>query len=359
MRSLLFALLAVPLCTVSLAADGEGAAGEIAQDSQPAPKGVHTVKGDEEIVVYGDLFSRWDGTRWYIATEVQVPQFIWFRSTNNYEMRVQAFQVHTVLACSKDWKLSGRKYEVHCNIEDIGLTAVVFEKNYEHAQAILDEMDDKLTGANLQMQVKDNGRVTNIDLEGMPVAKNRRERSNQETMRLLLSRLVVGYDMKLRKFNYLATGQWVENRSALLSMPSTCGGGQSGADCTGGTLTPASGLIVHQLNGYQGHLVVQTKGEGQIQGDGGQMYKAELSGVTIYDEEEGYMTERVWSLTAKATADAQATFGLGLVDYHHSGVLRLLNEGERVEIVDTTEVRIPSQKNKGHLPLWKPLRPPT
>jgi hypothetical protein len=165
----------------------------------------------------------------------------------------------------------------------------------------------------------------------------------------MLTRLVVGYDMKLRKSNFLSTGQWVETRSALLSMPS-------------GTVTPSAGLIVHQLNGYQGHIVVQTKGEGQIQDDLGITYKVSISGVSIYDDDQGFMTERVWSLVGKRTADAFDGVGFSLVDYHHAGQLRMLGDEERVEVGPTREVRVAGQKRKDEeallaLPLWEPVRP--
>ena len=236
-----------------------------------------------------------------------------------------------------------------CRIEDIGVQAIVNEnKKWSHSQDVLDEIDAKLTGARVQLQVRDNGRVTNIDLEDAPIPRNQRERQVHEALRQVLTRIVVGFDMKLRKANFLATGQWVENRSALLSMPST-------------TLTPASGLVVHQLNGYKGHLVVQTKGEGQIivdLNDGTSVnYLSELSGVSIYDEENGYMTERVWSLVARQTASSFQEYGSTNANYSHSGLLRMLGEDEKVDVGPTQEVGTDTAARKPGLPTWKPVRP--
>jgi hypothetical protein len=333
--------------------------GETPGEGDGPPKGVHAVRSDDEITVFGDLFARWDDTRWYIATEVQLPATAlvrsgtatdstggasWFVANQNYEMRVAAYQVRAVLACGKDWKLSGRKYEVSCVIEDFGLQALVFERKYKHAQAILDEYDRKFTGARVQLQVKDNGRVTNIDLEDMPDSRNARERRIEESMRQIMSRLVVGYDMKLRKANYLSSGQWVETRSALLSMPSS-------------TLAPSSGLIVHQLNGYKGHVVVQTKGEGQMVDDQGVTYKADITGVSIYDDDEGYMTERVWMLVARPTVSTGGNFDTGNTpSYTHSGVLRLLGDAEVVDVGPTRRVGAPGA-DADDFPPWVPLEP--
>lgn len=330
-------------------------------------KGVHEVKADDEIVVYGDMFARWDGTRWFIATEVQLPGLMWLAADERHEMRVSAFQLRGILACEKDWKLSGRRFEVDCTIEDFGLQAVVYEKSYDHVQEVLDEIDRKLSGAQVQLQVKDNGRVVNLDLEGMPVPRNQRERRIQELIRVLVSRMVVGFDMKLRKTNYLSTGQWVESRTALLSLPAfrvespaerLDDPGNSSAHLQVGTATPASGTVVHQLNGYRGHVIVQTRGEGQVQDERGVNYKVDLTGVSVYDDDGGYMTERVWSLVAKRTAESYETWGTALVDYSHAGVLRLLGDEEMADVGPTRRVWIEGQGGyAAGAPLWEPVRP--
>jgi hypothetical protein len=308
----------------------------------PAAKGVHAVRADEEVVVYGDLFARWSDTRWFIETEVRLPTWAFWAANLNYEMRVAAYQVRSVLACEKDWKLARRRYEVMCRIEDIGIQAVTLERNFKHAQSILDEMAGKLRGAAVQLQVRDNGRVTNIGLEDMPEPRNRRERQIEESLRMVLSRLVIGFDMKLRRTNFLESGQWVENRSSLLSMPSV-------------TLTPSSGLVVHQLNGFDGHIVVQTKGEGQILGDENVSYIVQLNGVSIYDEREGFMTERVWSLVGERTAESYMTFGTMLGNYSHCGWLRMLGADEKVDVGPTRELKFPGMDDKADLAPWVPI----
>lgn len=339
-------LLTLAVLLVSTGASLAAPPSSKSADSERSPKkqeGVHAVQADDELVVYGDLFARWADTRWYVETELHYPTWSVWAANQNRQMRVVAFQVRTVIACEKDWKLSRKRYEVLCRLEDIGIQAVSMEgPKFKHAQTILDEMHGKLKGAALQLQVRDNGRVTNIDLEDMPDTRNRRENQIQESLRQVLSRLILGFDMKLRKSNFLSTGQWVENRSGLLSMPSN-------------TLTPASGLVVHQLNGYKGHIVVQTKGEGQILDDNGANYAVDLSGVSIYDEEQGFMTERVWSLVGRRTAESFMTYGTAVADYAHSGRLRMLGDEEQVDVGPTQELTFPNMKGKESLSPWVPL----
>ena len=296
---------------------------------------------DEELIVYGDLFARWDQTRWFIATEFVVPRPLGLSADRNWDMRVKAMQIRAVLACDKDQSLGRRRMQVHCNLEDVGLQAVVLDQDIAHADEILDEVDAKLTGASLQLQVRDNGRVTNVDLEGIE-ADNRRERTIQEVLRTILSRLVSGFDMKLRRWNNLGEGQWVEYKSNLLAMPST-------------TLTPSSGLIVHQLHRFQGHTVVQTVGEGQIMDDLENTYVVDLQGVSIYDLLEGYMTERVWYVYGERTSSSFMQSGMRTGDYWHSGRLLMLDDDQVIDVGPTRRVAAPFQDADDGTPPWVPI----
>ena len=56
----------------------------------------------ETILVISDPFARWDGTRWFIKTEVGLPISMTFYADQNYEFFSNAFQIRTILACDKD-----------------------------------------------------------------------------------------------------------------------------------------------------------------------------------------------------------------------------------------------------------------
>jgi len=299
---------------------------------------------DDEIVVYGDLFARWDGTRWSIDTEVMMPGILTFQSDENLSMRVKGFQLRSILACDKEWKLTRSKWEVSCKIESMGIQVAAFisdEKRLEINKAIIDEIQQKLEGASVQLQVKKDGRVTNIQLEGVEW-RNRREQANLETLRQLLKRMIVGYDMKLRKNNFLSTGQWVEYQSPLLELP-------------GSVSTSAAGMIIHQLDRYKGHLVVQTVGKGSmkmgVESDTDSFMTAVLQGVSIYDEESGFMTERVWYLMGTPTA---ATLGGKSLGYWHAGRLRMLDQDEQVDVGPTRQVSLPTRPVDG-ISAWESI----
>src|SRR5690606_2761166 len=149
---------------------------------------------DEEVVVYGDLFARWDDTRWFVKTEVGMPFPIPLQADRNEEFRTAMFQTRAILFCSKQRKRGFRHLMVDCAIEDIGIGAVAFEQDPpikpETIQDVLDEIDQKLTGARFQLRVSQDGQVKGVDLEGFE-AGNRRESNIAETLRAVMSRVVV------------------------------------------------------------------------------------------------------------------------------------------------------------------------
>jgi hypothetical protein len=296
----------------------------------------------EEIVVWGDLFARWDDTRWLVATEITTPLTFTLKKDENAEFATQEILVRSVIACSKDWKLGPKRYEVGCKLEDISLKAAVAERRVNEAdvaraQSVLDEIDVKLTGALLQLQVADDGRVTALSLDGIDTSTSR-ERTIQETMRQILSRQVVGFNLKLRKYNQLNEGKWQEYNSSIMSMPMPDG-------------TPSgSNLVVHYLNRFRGELIVQSIGKGvsAVPLVPPRNYELELIGVSRFDPNEGFMLERVWALTGKESAGSFLTHG---GDYFSAGRILMLGETDRPDL-GTTQVVNGKNQSVANLPAW-------
>jgi hypothetical protein len=302
----------------------------------------------DEIVVYGDLFARWDNTRWYVTTELGVPLGLAFSADENTTFYSNNLQIFAILACDKDWKLGRKKYEVSCVLEDFAMKASIEytkgkPKRVDKAQAILDQIDQKLTGASLQLQVVEDGRVTNIQLEGLS-SRNSRERGIEETLRQVLSRMAVGFDLRLRRGNNLTEGTWLEYNSSLMGMPSPYGTSSSG-----------SSMVKHYLNRFDGHVIVQTIGQGMVSlnfpgEDGLRHWKTDLVGVSIFDYDEGYMTERVWALDGKSTAGSFFNAG----DYWHAGRINLLGESDHPDL-GATQVVNGVGKSDPTLPKWESI----
>lgn len=313
----------------------------------------------EEIIVWGDLFARWDDTRWMITTELGLPVPLTLTKDEVDEFQASLLQIRAIFNCSKEWKLSRKKFEVNCEIEDFGMKAAMDHRRLKpsriaKAQGVLDEIDAKLTGAAVQLQVAADGRVLNVDLEGLP-RQNRRQSAAQETLRVVLGRLIAGYNLKMQRFNQLHEGKWIEYNSSLMSLP-----------VEGRAL--GSNMLVHYLNRYKGHVLVQSIGKGstqltyeraQVPGQRGGVsqqvmtYDLDLIGVSIFDDQEGFMTERVWAVNGKTTGSTYFQDRY----YFHAGRVTLLGAKDRPSCGPSTVVNGPKQSHPD-LDKWVPIERP-
>jgi len=302
----------------------------------------------EEVTVYGDLFARWDNTRWKVENELVLPFRLPLNMELNKGFQTYAVQMETVFLCAKSWKLGPKSWEVDCTIEDFAIRSLVREKKpsqqlIDNSRQVLAEIDERLTGARIQLQVTDDGRVTNFDLEGLS-KDNRRLAEIHEVQRQLMRQVLVGFHLKLRKDRMLQEGKWHEYNSELMSIPVP----------PELTASAGSSLLVHHLNHYQGHVLVQSIGEAGLFVDyGGRRevtYSARLDGVAIFDPSEGYMIERVWTLNGSPSASAQ--FGQG---YWHTGKIAKLEKETVVQLGETAPVVQEDREFEG-LKTWKSLK---
>lgn len=297
---------------------------------------------DETVTVYSDLFKRWDGTRWLIKTEIVFPIAMHFADSANHEFWADALQVRTVIACDKDWKLTGKRWQVHCKIEDIGLQFVVSSRKLATGtvQDFIDLLDRRLTGGDLQLQVTDDGRIEAVDLEGV-TKRNAQEAALFESLRQVLMRITAGFDMRLRKFNDLRPGSWIEYTSKLMTMP----------DFIDDTAAQGTSMVGNKLSRKDGHIIVESQGKGVASFGQGQLtntYSTKLASVAVYDDQNGYMTERVWAMNARPTASSWVQ---GDSHYWHAGRIRQLDPSEKPGVGESTMISAPARHTAG-LPDW-------
>lgn len=324
----------------------------------PGPKDLTGVD-PEEVVVYGDAFARWDGTRWFVDTQVRFPSAYPLFAQQNASIEALAVQLRTVIACEKTWKRGNKHYEVDCHLEDVGLQVASWRPKEPHAEKVLSELDALLTQARVQMIVAFDGRLDNVDLEGFPEDTDR-QKAVREQARQILLRAMGGFHMKLPPENQLRESQWVEYKSTLFSIPWV----DQARDSEGSTRAPrvytsmGGSYILHQLDKYKGQLVVQSLGEGTVlvgtkEADES-FFKLRIEGVSIYDKDSGFMTERVWSLSGNSTASSWLSDGRIDAVYFHNGRVRMLDPDEKVDVGPTRLVAPPGMKSSD-LPAWEPL----
>ena len=198
-------------------------------------------------------FNRWDGTRWSIEDELVLPSGLLLAADQNLAFRTHALQVRAILACSKDARLSNKKWEVSCAVEDVGLlvTSTTHWRPQDQArvQQILDQVDARLTGAEAQLQVGSEGTILNFDLEGM-VADNSDDRMAVEALRTLVSQVMAGFHLEI-PYQGQRDGQWIERHTELFDIPSI-------------TAARSATEVLHQSSAWKTDRLVQTVGRGTV-----------------------------------------------------------------------------------------------
>jgi hypothetical protein len=198
----------------------------------------------------------------------------------------------------------GKKVNIlDCTIEDISIQANALPGDESSLPMVLEDLDQKLTGAVIQMQMTHDGRVRAVDLEGIS-KRHRRLAEIVETMRLVLSRAVAVLDLQMpKKGDDEGKGVWMQKQSLVTSFPSGLG-------------TLGSVKTQHELVEKKEDLVlINTVGEG-IAGPGrtievaGQeqvanLYELQYAGQSSFDLKDGSLMTREYQLRAKPTASSE------------------------------------------------------
>lgn len=360
------------------------ALGLVASAQEPAAQEDPELDFADVVYVWSDKLARWRGTRWWVGMELLFPPGIPMDDSKaNKFFRSIAMQTKAIIACDEKAELGRKRLEVACTIEDFAIQSTSVdrfktEKDRQLVQDVLDDIDEALTGAAIELQVNERGAITNVGIMGLDTSDDRK-RTRAETLRQILARMVYPFHMKLPK-NGVREGQWVEYDSDLMSMP------VSGAN-------QGSSMIVHYMNLYKGYLLVQDIGAGVLAdpqplprargigggessfedtlgGDDGpeelsrydagedkfrvpmaSTYKLNMTGVSIYNVDNGVMEERVWNMSGRPNASTNSNLRL-----HYAGRIRLLADGETPDLGRTGQIgypRIPLPE----LPEWETVDP--
>jgi hypothetical protein len=297
----------------------------------------------EEITVWADRFARWQ-RRWYVETEISFVHTPVLYETVNHEMRVSRALFRVVLDCEVDFVLGVHSREVSCRIEDLSaqLAPVV---PTEFNERIVAELDRSLTGATVQLQVRDSGKVPNIDLEGIG-AKNRRERARVEQLRQMMSRVILPFHLEMEEA-FRDGASWYEYNSLLFQLP-------TGA-YRSGTATAGASTIAHFANKLgPERFVVQSIGEALVYNPSNRATLAlDMHGVALVDADTGILSERVWVVSGEHTASSP--FTISSRRWYHAGRLRMLDQDEQVSVGPT--VVASSGKRDDPAPAWVRLEP--
>jgi hypothetical protein len=264
----------------------------------------------------------WDAPqRLYVETEVNLPELMWFNAEFNKNARVFAFQLRAVLDCKGTEKESSRKRLVLCDVQDASLAAGAVAGDQGRMQPIVDEYDAVLTDATLALVVRFDGRITDVNLEDVPVV-NLRTRGRKETLRLLMRFLAAGIEVPLPRG---PDALWLSSEALLCTLPTTVG-----------TAGPVDGVHQGAMNG--GVVEIATNARGiMAPGESDNRYTCEFSAHTLFDPQVG-LVHRAWTMRGEPTASSPIAMGAAGYPYLQRGSARRLTADEVVDVGESREV---------------------
>ena len=267
-----------------------------------------------------------DSRRFLLIADVNAPEFLWFQAELNHQARVFNWRTNLVVDCSGE--AAGKKaHYVSCKIEDVSIQAQPLPGDTEAMAPVLEDLDQKLTGAMLNLELTNDGRVRSVDLEGI---NRRHRRLNQivETMRLVLTRSVAVLDLQLpKKGTDGGSGQWVQKQTLVTAFPSSLG-------------TLGSVKTVHEIKTDDGDsIVLATSGKGlagsgrTIQVNGQEqvanMYDVQYAGEATFDLKDGSLLAREYQMRGTPTASSEMSGAWQGQPYLQYAKLMRLDKGEK------------------------------
>jgi hypothetical protein len=191
-------------------------------------------------------------------------------------------------------------------------------------QPIVEGLDEILTGAVVQLVVRPDGRVVNLDLENVSRRNNRVGVIN-ENLRLVLFRAFAGLDLQLPESG--EGGNWPQYGAWLMAAPSTNG-------------SAGTSEIVHSVvDRGPGGVTILSGGRGLIVPGGGEnLYEARMWGKAVFDPRTGRLLDRTWTVVGGPTASSFIAFGAAGYPYVQHGRVVALTGDETWDVGQSVEL---------------------
>lgn len=287
--------------------------------------------------------------RYFVDSEVHLPQFMWFVADRNRQVRVLAYQTTMVVSCGEAIPLGRRGVEFTCAIEDAAIRAASSRSERNKLGPILQEMTEKMKSGTVQIRLRTTGKLTHLSFEPGRTTGLTNRRTNQmaENLRLILHRAFSGVDLEMPKKETTEEGYWIQYDSAILMAPSTAG-------------TRGAAEIIHRIDGKSvDQISVHTSGQGTLTpGDSDlNFYAMNLEAHGTFNVKTGVLEERSWMCAGQPTASSAFAQGGNGLPYIQKGVLKRVSATAVVNVGETGEV-IPNEEQLGLIGSWGTIGAP-
>jgi len=262
------------------------------------------------------------GRTYLIVAEVQSPEFLWFKAEKNLEARVSAWRTNILTSCTPV-ATAKKSWELRCVIDDISMQAKSLPSDRGRLDRILAEYKSLLIGSYIQLDFTRDGRVRNVDLEGID-KRNRRVMEIIEVLRLVLGRAYAALDLQLpKRGDDRDLGVWRQVSPLAAGFPTNVG-------------SLGSLRVNHQVTAQEGSVVLfqsaaeGVTGSGRMIEVGGQeqvanMFRMTMAGVGSFDTKSGALVSRQYQVHGVPTASAELGDGWQGINYVQSVRLDLMS----------------------------------
>lgn len=242
--------------------------------------------------------------QFFIQAQVQFAEVMVFRATNNVDVRVTELQLNINTNCEAVAPVGKRGWELACGFDDFAIQGAAIATEKGRLLPILDEVDEYMKVASVQLVLLNDGRLRSLDLEGI-VKRNTRTVDMHETLRLVLSRAFSILDLELPPKGDDKGKGWRQTGSRVAEFPSNKG--------TFGMVEIDNGVKEVQGN----KVTIESVGRGTIGGGemitlGDQerpknMYNTDIRGTASFNISRGELLEREVLVQATPTASSVAS----------------------------------------------------
>jgi hypothetical protein len=269
----------------------------------------------------------WDWTRsqrFYLESQVRLPLLVWLATPYNRQARATAFEIRLVTTCGPGEPVGRSSFEVLCTLDEVGLLASGLTQEEGLLDPIVRELDEILTEASVQLVVRPNGRILNIDLEDVE-RRNARVGAINENLRLVVSRAFAGLDLLLPES--ARSGPWPQYGALLMRAPS--------ADGSAGMSEIVHAIVASDVGG----ITVVSGGRGLVSpGEGSNQYDTRMEGRAVFDPRSGRLLDRSWTVVGGPTPSSSIAFGAAGYPYVQQGRVVALTGDETWDVGESMEL---------------------
>lgn len=287
---------------------------------------------DEGAAGHSPVWTAGEPQRFAIQARVSLPLFMRLDTGFNREARMVGYDLRLLTTCTaspgpEPCENCGRgptpNQEVVCVLDDVAFSATGMVQDQGRLQPIVTQIDDHLTGAVVQLQVRRDGRLANIDLEGLD-RRNAVVGAFIENLRLIVSRGFAGLDITPPPE---VDRSWVQYDSWLMRLP-VASGSIGGSE------------IVHRVSSESDSMtIVESGGRALIvPANSNNQYDSRMYGMTALDRANDRILERTWTVVGVPTASSSIAFGTAGYAYMQDGWIRALEQGETWRVGESVEL---------------------